>query len=159
MWYHLGAAEDHTIYEAEMVGLLMGMQLIKTEKCNKTSCSIGADNQAAIIALQSELTKPGQHVAAEVVSAASQLKRSNRGGRYILKIRWTAGHCGIKGNITADKEAKRAAEGHSTAKKDLPKYIHKAMRRSLSTLKQENSKQVNEAWKKRMERIQKICKV
>ena len=147
MWYHLGAAEDHTIYEAEMVGLLMGMQLIRTEKRNKTSCAIGADNQAAIIALQSELTKPGQHVAAEVVSAASQVKKSSKSGRYNLKIRWTAGHCGIKGNTIADKEAKRAAEGHSTAKKDLPKYIHKALKRSLSALKQENSKKANETWK------------
>ena len=93
-----------------------------------------------------------------MVSAASQLRRSNKGGRYNLKIRWTAGHCGIKGNTTADKEAKWVAEGHSTAKKDLPKYIHKAMRRSLSALKQENSKQANEAWKKEWSKSERFAR-
>ena len=148
MRFHLGAAEDHTIYEAEMVGLLMGLQLIKTEKRNKTSCAMGADNQAAILALQSELTKPGQHIAAKVVSEANRLKKHKKGGNFSLKIRWTAGHCGIRGNTIADREAKQAAEGLSTAGKDLPKYIRKTMKRSLSALKQDHSKKANEAWKK-----------
>ena len=148
LWFHLGSANDHTIYEAETVGLLLGMQLIKTEKRNKTSCAIGADNQAAILALQSELISPGQHIAAEIVKFAAQVKKTNKSGRYSLLVRWTAGHCGIKGNELADKEAKRAAGRHSSTDKDLPGYIRKAMKRSISALRQEHSKKANAEWKK-----------
>jgi ribonuclease HI len=45
---HLGTASEHTVYEAELVGMILGMQLIKMEKKGKTSCALGTDNQAAI---------------------------------------------------------------------------------------------------------------
>jgi ribonuclease HI len=144
---HLGAASEHTIYEAELVGLILGMQLIKTEKQGKTDCAIGADNQAAIIALESELTKPGQHLAAEFLKLAGQVARARRKGKYSLVVRWTTGHSGIKGNEEADKEAKTAAEGNSSAAKDLPAYIRKTIKKSTSALKQDNNKRLNEAWK------------
>jgi ribonuclease HI len=47
--YHLGTADQHTVFEAELVGLLLGLHLIKTEK-TRTSYTLGADNQAALAA-------------------------------------------------------------------------------------------------------------
>ena len=144
----MGAANDHTVYEAELVGLILAIQLIKEEKRGKTSCAIGTDNQAAINSLHSELTNPGQHLAAEFLKMANQVAKSRSGSNYKLTVRWTAGHCGIVGNEKADEEAKRAAEGNSSPSTNIPRYICKTIRRSISALKQEHNKKLNEDWKK-----------
>lgn len=144
---HMGKASDHTIYEAELVGLLLGIQLLKTETKGKTKCTIRADNQAAIKALQSKLTNPGQHLTAEFLKMADQVATSKRKSMYSITVWWTAGHCGIKGNEEVDKEAKRVAEGDSSAEKNIPKYISKTIRKSTSALKQDRNKNAKEKWK------------
>jgi ribonuclease HI len=149
---HMGKASDHTIYEAELVGLILGMHLIKTEKKGKTKCALGADNQAAIKALQSELTKPGQHLAAEflrmagMVSKSRRVKSRRKGSSYELTVRWTTGHSGIKGNEEADKAAKSAADGFSSTPSSIPVYIRKKIKKSTSALKQDRKKKAKEAW-------------
>jgi len=143
---HLGTTEQHTVYEAELVGLLLGIYLIKTEKNNNKSCAIGADNQAALKAISSEMVKPGQHIAAEIVKMATKLKKTKSGDRFSITARWTAGHIGITGNEKADIEAKRAAEGASSDKADLPPYIRKRLRKSASALKQTHNAMLNKSW-------------
>ena len=145
--YHLGPASKHTVYEAKLVGLLLGLHLIKTEKRSNTSCALGADNQAAIEALQSELTRPGQHIAVEFVKTANTLRKTRSKRKYKLTVRWTAGHVGIAGNEKADTEAKTAVEGTSSDKTDLPRYLRKAVRSSISASKQKHNEKLNETWK------------
>ena len=146
---HLGVASEHTVYEAELVGLILGLQLIKNEKKGKTNCAIGADNQAAIKALQSELTKPGQHLAAKFLRMVKQVKnsRGSSGGKYSLTVRWTAVHSGIEGNEEADGEARSMAEGNSSPDKSIPSYIRKKVKKSISALKQDCNKKLKEEWK------------
>ena len=48
--YYLGTAAQHTIYEAELVGILLVVQMIKNLKINKPII-IAVDNQAAAGAL------------------------------------------------------------------------------------------------------------
>lgn len=106
--FHLGKAEHHTVYEAELVGLLLGMQLIKTEKRCRTTCALGADNQAAIQALQSEFTKPGQHIAAQVLQTIKRLAKTRGNKNYRLTVRWTAqGTAGHTGMIESQETKKR----------------------------------------------------
>ena len=45
--FHLGPAKHHTVYKAELVGILMGLYLIKTERKGKVKCALSADNQAS----------------------------------------------------------------------------------------------------------------
>jgi len=144
--YHLGPATQHTVYEAELVGLLLGMQLIRTEKRSNTRCAIGADNQAAIQALQAEQTRPGQHIAAEIIKLAKQTKKERNSKNFRITVRWTAGHSGIEGNEKADAEAKRAAEGNSSNKAELPRYLKKKLKKSISALRQTYSDGVNKEW-------------
>jgi ribonuclease HI len=143
----LGTTEQHTVPEAESVGLILGLHLIATEKRNRKSCAIGLDSQAAIRALQTELTSPGHHLTAEALRIAKHLRSRNGNAKFNLTIRWTAGHVGIEGNEKADKEAKRAAEGNSSNTKDLPRYVRK-IKHSVSALRQANNKERNETWKK-----------
>jgi ribonuclease HI len=95
---HLGEASHHTVYEAELAGILLGLHLIKMEKKNRVKCVIGADNQAAVQALRTDLTGPGQHIAAECRKLAKQINKSKQSRNFKLTIRWTAGHSGIPGN-------------------------------------------------------------
>jgi hypothetical protein len=61
--YHLGSDVEHTIQEAELVGLLLGAHLIKTEAKGRTSFALGTDNQAAIKTLRTDLRQSGQKIA------------------------------------------------------------------------------------------------
>ncbi|KAH8978894.1 hypothetical protein EDB92DRAFT_1771964, partial [Lactarius akahatsu] len=102
----LGSAEEYTVFEAELVGILLGLRAKKV-----IGHTPGVDNQAAIKALssKSKLNKPGHHIAAEALNTTSRTRKT-RGKRYALTIRWTAGHSGILGNEKVDSEAKKAAE-------------------------------------------------
>jgi ribonuclease HI len=101
---------------------------------------IGLDSQVAIQALDSELTNPGHHLAAEALQIASHLQNRLGTTKYSLIIRWTVGHVGIVGNEKADREAKRAASRLSSDSKDLPKYVRKNIKHSVSALRQANNK-------------------
>ena len=146
---HLGKASKYTVYEAELVGMLLGIHLIKTEKKGRVKCAIGVDNQAAIQALDSELTNPGQHLAAEFLRVADQvaLARNRKRQNYELTVRWTAGHAGIEGNEWADREAKKAAEGDNSERFQLPKYLWKPIKMGTSAIKQDYNRRSNEEWK------------
>jgi hypothetical protein len=47
----LGTTKQHTVPKAELIGLILSIHLIATEKRNRKSCAIGLDSQAAIQAL------------------------------------------------------------------------------------------------------------
>ena len=84
---HLGPKDEHTIHEAELVGMLLGMQLIKTERHGSMSFMLGVNNQAAIKAFQMDLRSPGHHLAREFLQVANQVKRKRKRARYTLTIR------------------------------------------------------------------------
>jgi ribonuclease HI len=129
--YHLGSAEEHMVFEAELVGILMGLYLIETNPKGNASYTIGVDNQAALKALTSKFSKPGQYLAAEALKAAAHLRKT-KGKKYALTFRWTPGHSGIPGNKEADIEAKKAAEGVSSDQANLPKTLRRQLKRSKS---------------------------
>ena len=82
--FHLGKMEEHTIFEAKLVGMLLGLQLIKNRLAKNVAYAIGVDNQAAIRSLASKLNKPGHYLAAEVLDAVTQLKKTM--GQEILAV-------------------------------------------------------------------------
>ena len=61
--FHLGAAADHTSYEAELVGALMAAHLVATVPPNSTT-SIYIDSQATLKAITSPPEGPGAHIIA-----------------------------------------------------------------------------------------------
>ena len=139
------------MHEAELAGILLGLQLIKTEKGANTSCAIGIDNQAAIRAFQSDPRSPGQHIAREAACLAKQIQKRRSKTKYTLNLRWTAGHEGIEGNELADKEAKKAADGTNSDKQLLPSYLRKPLHINPSAVKRSQvdkaKKKWSEAWR------------
>ena len=53
--FHLGPEKEHTVHEAELIALLLGLHLLSTEKHGIRSAAIGCNNQAALKAFQSIL--------------------------------------------------------------------------------------------------------
>jgi len=121
--FHLGPVSEHTVHEAELVGILLALQLIKTEKEGQTSFLIGVDNQAALTAFNSDMRNPAHSLAREALQLGNMIEKNKNKKRYSLKLQWTAGHEGIPGNELANKEAKRAAEGLSSDANLLPSYL------------------------------------
>ena len=144
--YHLGTTEHHTVFEAELVGLLLGLHLIKTEK-TRTSYALGADNQAALTAVATPETRSGHYLAEIFLSTAFNLRKRNGTANYSLRLGWTAGHVNIEGNKLADEEAKKAAEGKTTEKSMLPKALKKPLKHSKSAAKQEHKSKLKNAWR------------
>ena len=135
--YHLGPSLQHTVHEAELVGLLLGLHLIKTERRGRTSFVVGADNQAALSALNSVKSTTGQYLADEIIESAASIKKQRNSNNYSLTFRWTAGHVGIKGNEEVDSEAKKTAKGLSSDKKDLPTLLRKPLKHNKVALRQQ----------------------
>jgi ribonuclease HI len=142
---YLGPESKHTVHEAELVGILLALHLISIKKKANTSCMIGVDNQAAIKAFKSNLRSPGHHLAREVLCITNRLQKKRKGS-YSLTMRWTAGHKGIEGNEKVDKEAKKAAEGHSSEEKSLPPYLRKPLLINTSAIKSAYNAKLNKQW-------------
>jgi hypothetical protein len=87
-----------------------------------------------------------------VLRIAKHLQSRPRNVKYSLTIRWTVGHVGISDNEKVNREAKCTMDGHCSDSncsdsKDLPKYVQKRIKHSMSALRQENNKDRNKAWK------------
>ena len=160
--YHLGPEAEHTVHEAELVGLLLAMHLIGTERRGATSCYIAVDNQAALRAFDSDLRKPGHHIAREILDLAYRIRKRRSKHKYSLTLRWTAGHIGIPGNEKADSEAKRAAAGLSTPNELLPPYLRKPLLINPSAVTRKHNDELKKEWTlgwHKSERGKKACKI
>jgi len=144
--YHLGPEVEHTVHEAELVGLLLALHLIGTERRGATSCSVAVDNQAALKAFDSELRNPGHHLAREILQLANRVQKRRSKRKYLLTLRWTAGHIGIPGNEKADCEAKKAASGLSSINELLPPYLRKPLLINPSAGLRANNDALNKEW-------------
>ena len=142
----LGPESKHTVHEVELVGLLLAMHLIGTERQGATTCCIAIGNQAALRAFDSELRKPGHHLAREILDLAHWIRNRRSKRKYTLMLRWTAGHIGIPGNEKADREAKRAASGLSSPNELLPPYLRKPLLINPSAVTRKFNNELKKEW-------------
>ena len=92
--YHLGPSTQHTVHEAELIGILLGLRLIKTEKKGRTSHALRVDNQAALSSLDAVKMTSGQYITDAILVTALQIRKTRNSANYSLKFRWTAEHTG-----------------------------------------------------------------
>jgi hypothetical protein len=109
--------------------------------------------------MNSKLNKSGQHLSAEVLKTAKQLSKSRGNANYKLTFRWSAGHIRIKGNKDADKIAKEAADRNSSAGEDLPTYLRKQIKHSLSAMRQACNEEHKTRWKKVWSKSPQFCRI
>ena len=119
--YHLGSLEQHTTYEAELIGILLGLWLIRREP-DADSASLKVDSQAAIQALNVHKPRLGGHILDEIQELSDSLHVRSLSDLQ-LKISWISGHDGVAGNEKVDEEAKVAAKGDSSPWQELPTLL------------------------------------
>ena len=115
----LGSLEKQTIYEAEVVGILLAVWMASQER-DATSVSIKADSQASVHALRTSRAGPGRYLLEKTHELSTSLRSCN-GPRQQLKISWVFD--GVAGNERADEEAKAAAVRSSSLEYILPPLL------------------------------------
>jgi len=108
---HLGSIDEHTVYEAEVVGIALAVDIIQEMQATG-KIAILLDNQSAITSMTKRKHHSGQHLVETAQSLICDLVSTHPD--IELTIIWVPGHEGVEGNEAADAAAKEAAEGIST---------------------------------------------
>ena len=147
--YHLGVASEHTVFEAELVGMIMAAHLISTIDNLPLPASIFVDNQAAILAGERPTSKPGHYLSVNFRKIVQGVHDRLNLSKNDISVRWIVGHRNIRGNEEADKEAKRAAtDKNSMSPVDqLPAILKARLPISTSALKQKHREDLSTSWK------------
>jgi ribonuclease HI len=144
--FQLGKETEHTVFEAELVGVLLALHLLG-EYPQKRSILIAIDNQAAIRALTGNSRQPGQYLLDAILNRMQQLKRNRR--HLTIHLEWSPGHEGIQGNEVADRLAKRASAGDTSNNSDLPPLLRHTLPLSTAALKMHFKKSIATRWAER----------
>ncbi|KAF5381379.1 hypothetical protein D9615_008294 [Tricholomella constricta] len=155
MQYHLGPLSRNTTFEAEAVGVALGLQLL-IETALPRSTSLALDNQGVIQSLDIYRQRQSHYHFDAIHEQARQIARHERHRlTFALKISWISGHSGAEGNEMVDKAAKDAAQGTSSAPHRLPAYIRRLdgeLPTSISALKQIHNAYLKTKWRERWEK-------
>ena len=154
LWYHLGAASKHTVFKAELVGMILAAHLLATNQAVPLPASIFMDNQAAILAGERPLSKPGHYLSIKFREIVQEVFERRNLSKRDITIHWIVGHRNIQGNEEANREAKQAAtdKNSSTPIDQLPTALHTKLPISTSALKQEHRKDLKKKWQKTWEK-------
>jgi ribonuclease HI len=141
----LGKETKHTVFEGELVGILLALTLLEKNPLASTAL-ITLDNQAAIQALQNDHAQPAQYLLDEIHATILKMKRRRR--RLRIHLEWVPGHMEIKGNELADTHAKMASEGNTSNLADLPHILRKCLPESVAALKAQRKGTILQRWRK-----------
>eukprot|EP00918_Siedleckia_nematoides_P067420 GHVU01146787.1.p1 GENE.GHVU01146787.1~~GHVU01146787.1.p1 ORF type:complete len:468 (+),score=28.56 GHVU01146787.1:74-1405(+) len=127
--YYLGSEDDHEVYEAECVGMLLALQIVSNlPRRTVKQLTIWADNLAAILATDSPRPGPSHYILDSFHKALQRLRMQQPG--INVTISWVPGHKGYQGNERADILAKEAASGYTSERSSLPTLLHRALPRN-----------------------------
>ncbi|CAD6936338.1 unnamed protein product, partial [Tilletia caries] len=106
---HLGSDQHHTVYEAELQGILLALKAAEASNIPLFQVTIAADNQAAIMALgRPPRRQSGQHLVLQIHATIGAIRTQNKWCAF--RLIWCPGHEGIAANEEVDGLAKEAAE-------------------------------------------------
>lgn len=85
--YHLGPSERHSVYKAEIVGLILGIHLL-IHLLSISMSSAAADNTACLLAIQNRRPHPAHYLIDRLLGSLDSLQCRHPGAR--LTFRWVA---------------------------------------------------------------------
>ncbi|KAG2065424.1 hypothetical protein BDR04DRAFT_1032850, partial [Suillus decipiens] len=118
--FHLGNDQEHRVYEGELIGMILAVELLREEE-GKGTMSLGVDNQVAIYATNGFISKPGHYLMEKFHDNLHRLISAHDDCK--LTVQWMPSHQKIPGNEAADKQAKRVARRESSTPRELPKTL------------------------------------
>ena len=60
--YHLGSETEHTVYEVEVIIVILVLHMLTTLKRKLKKVTIGTDNQAVLMSLRNQRSKPRHYL-------------------------------------------------------------------------------------------------
>ena len=60
--YHLGSETEHMVYKAEAIAVTLALHMLTTLKRKLKKVTIGTDNQAVLMGLWNQRSKPGHYL-------------------------------------------------------------------------------------------------
>ncbi|KAJ3473815.1 hypothetical protein NLI96_g12812 [Meripilus lineatus] len=155
---HLGKVEEHTVYEAELAGIILALWISRSTTMDTETILICLDNQAALKALINVQPQAGHYLIDEIYDQVEQLKRQQPSLEIIFQ--WVPGHMGVAGNESSDGEAKRAAKKEVSRRRNLPTLFRKALPTLSSASKQQINKTAREdAIRRHVNSVEKLPEV
>lgn len=103
---HLGPEQDHTVFEAEVCGAILALDLVRATP-RATRASLFLDCQPAISALMDPGAQPGQYLLQTFWDELRRLQQQRT--TLHIEIHWVPGHEDMHANEQVDIEAKKAA--------------------------------------------------
>ena len=136
----MGTSAKHNTFEAEAVGAILALWVLdNTPESVGKRVTLYTDNQSIAATLPYPKATSGQYL-------LSALRSAIEGTGCRLTIRWISAHSKVKGNEEADRVAKNAAEGRSSARVDLPQILRSPLPMSASALKQDYMQELKSTW-------------
>ena len=72
--YKLGTEKQHTVYEAEMLAVILVLHLLTYIARPIARVTVGLDNQAVLLGLRNQRTKPGHYLLDRIHDALEDLQ-------------------------------------------------------------------------------------
>ncbi|KAF8955043.1 hypothetical protein BDZ97DRAFT_1675394 [Flammula alnicola] len=148
--HHLGSEEEHTVFEGENVGQVLGLRLLQTSglDLSNNSITMAIDNQPSIRRHSDRKPGAGAYLVHEAHHIFQEIKA--RYPRTKITLRWIPSHTGIRGSDLVDKEAKVAAtKGAAKNKGSNFGILKKPLPVSKSAWKQALRSKVKECYRKK----------
>ena len=147
--YHLGKSADHTVFEAEAVGLILAAQLLLRNEEVSFPATIFADNQAVIRSSTKPTAKLGHYLLIRFRKLIRHVLDQNNATNSQISLNWIAGHADILGNEQADREANIVASNANNASPEnlLPPSLRKSLPSSISATKQFHEASLQSLWR------------
>lgn len=149
--FHLGPLTRHTTYEGEAVGSILAAWMLQGRpEVGKATVTSYTDSQAFIRSTGARKTKPGQYLVMEYLRLTEVMTDGTdipiRPGTAKFALKWVAAHEGVVGNERVDEEAKKAAQGDSSPREELPPILRRRLPYSASAVKQEFAEKLKARW-------------
>ena len=96
--YHLGTETKHTVYEAEAVAAILALHILTTGKNKLKKVTIGMDNQAVLLGLSNQKSKPGHYLIDRIHDALEdfQVAQTRLRGERVEGYRKSTGRTKLK---------------------------------------------------------------
>ena len=144
--YHLETLDNHTMFEAEVIGLSLALHMICLER-HASSVAIRLDNQAVIQSLQYCKPRPSQYIINFLLFQIKDILQQATDPDFIMSIVWVRGHINVEGNKLVDGAAKAAAVGESSQEALLPpEWATSTLPASISAWKQVYKTALHKQW-------------